>query len=91
MAQAERGGGVDRRRRSGVAPPGQDVDDDVGRMDVLGERLGAGGLDRWQPVAQHRGEDFDHLPVAVVGAGKPAPHAIERRRQNPVLERRTVA
>ena len=33
------------------------------------QRLGAGGLDRRQAVGQHRAEDLDHLPVAVVGAG----------------------
>ena len=55
--QAQRGGGVDWRRRSGIAPPRQDVEDDVGRMNVLGQRLGAGGLDRRQSVGEHRGED----------------------------------
>ncbi len=37
-------------------------------MNILGERLGAGGLDRRQTVREHRGENFDELPVAVVGA-----------------------
>ena len=55
------------------------------------ERLGAGGLDRRQPVGQHRGEDVDHLPIAVVGAGELAPHPLQRGRQHPVLERRAVA
>ena len=59
-------------------------------MDALGQRLKAGGFHRWQPVAQHRGEDLDHLPVAVVEAGKLAPHAVQGRRQHPVLERRAV-
>ena len=34
-------------------------------MDALAQRLGAGGLDRGQPVAQHRAEDLDHLAVAI--------------------------
>ena len=60
-------------------------------MDPLGERLNASRLDRRQSVGEHRGEDFDHLPIAVVGAGKLAPHPIEHRRQHPVLERRAVS
>ena len=60
-------------------------------MDVLGERLGAGGFDRGQSVGEHRGEDLDHLPVAVVGAGELAPDAVQRRRQHPILERRAIA
>ena len=35
-------------------------------MNILGERLGAGGLDRRQSVGEHRGENLDELPVAVV-------------------------
>ena len=60
-------------------------------MDALVQRLAAGGLDRRQPVGQHGGEDLDHLPVAVVGAGELAADLVERRRQHPVLERRAVA
>ena len=37
-----------RRRRSGIALTREDVDDDVGRMDALGQRLKAGGLHRKQ-------------------------------------------
>ena len=51
---------------------------DVGGVDALAQRLRAGRLDRRQPVAQHRGEDVDHLPVAVVGAGELAPDPLER-------------
>jgi hypothetical protein len=86
-----RGGGEDRRRRAGVASARQDVQDDVGRMNVLGERLGAGGLDRRQPVGEHRGEDLDHLPVAVVRACELAPDPVQRRRRHPIFERRAVA
>ena len=60
-------------------------------MDALGERLGAGGLDRRQPVGEHRGENLDELPVAVVGACELALDAVQRRRQHPILERRAVA
>ena len=60
-------------------------------MDAVGDRLGARGLDRWQAVGEHRGEDVDHLPIAVVGAGELAPHALHRRRQHPVLEGCAVA
>ena len=59
-------------------------------MDALAQRLGAGRLDRGQPVAQHRGEDVDHLPVAIVGAGELAAHPLQAGRQHPVLERRAV-
>ena len=60
-------------------------------MDAFGQRLEARRVDCGQSVGEHRGEDFDHLPVAVVGPGKLASHAIQRRRQHPVLERRAVA
>ena len=82
---------MDRLRGARIALARQNVEDDIGRMDALGERLNASRLDRRQSVGEHRGEDFDHLPVAVVGAGELAPHPIERRRQHPVLERRAVA
>ena len=91
MAQAQRGGGVDRRRGAGIPPPRQNVQNNVGRMNALGERLGAGGLDRRQAVGEHRGEDLDHLPVAVVGPGELAPSTLQRRRQHPILEWRAVA
>ena len=91
MAQTERRRGVNRSRRPRIALTRQDVENDIGGMNALGERLRASRFDHWQPVAQHRGEDFDHLPVAVMGAGKLTPHAIERRRQHPILEWRAVA
>jgi hypothetical protein len=37
---------------------------------------GAGGLDRRQPIGEHRGQDIDHLPIAVIDAGKLAPDTI---------------
>ena len=73
-----------------LAAPGQDVEDDVGGVDVLAQRFRAGRLHRRQPVAQHGGEDVDHLPIAILGAGELAADPVERGRQHPVLERRAV-
>src|SRR6202000_2703128 len=42
-------------------------------------------------VDQHRVEDIDHLPVAVIGAGELAPDPLDRGRQHPILEGSTVA
>ena len=67
------------------------LEDDIGRMDAVGDRFGTCGLDCWQPVGEHRGEDVDHLPIAVIGTGELAPHALHRRRQYPVLEGCAVA
>ena len=69
---------------------GQDVEDDVGGVDTFAQRFCAGRLDRRQPIAQHRCEDIDHLPIAVIRAGELAADPIERGWQHPVLERRTV-
>src|SRR5580704_7062336 len=33
----------------------------------------------------------DHLPIAILGAGELAPHALHRRRQHPILEGSAVA
>jgi len=81
----------DRRRRSGIALTREDVEDDVGGMDALGDRLGAGGFHRRQSVSQHGGENGDHLTIAIVGPSELAPHLLQRRRRHPVLERSAVA
>ena len=73
-------------RCSGFALASQDVENDVSGMDAVTKRLGAGGFDRRQTVSQHRIEDVDHLSIAVVGAGEPAPDPFDRGRQHPVLE-----
>src|SRR5271165_2375126 len=91
MEQTQRGRRLDWLQWPWVALASQNVEDDVGGMDALGERLNASRLNRGQSVGEHRGEDFDHLAVAVVGPGELAPHAIERRRQYPVLERCPIA
>jgi hypothetical protein len=53
----------DRRPPRGCASPPapscQDVEDNVARVQLGGQRLGAGGCDRDDAVAQHRAEDLD--------------------------------
>src|SRR5262249_56071534 len=60
-------------------------------MDAVAQRLATRGLNRRQPVAQHGGEDIDHLPVAVIDGGELAPNTLQTGRQHPVLERRAIA
>jgi hypothetical protein len=50
----------------------------------------ASGLDCRQSVGKHHGEDVDHLPIAVVGAGQLAPHALHGGWQHAVLEGRAI-
>ena len=74
VAQRQRGRREDGDRRARIALAGEDIEDDVGGMDPVAECFGAGRLDRRQPVGEHRGQDIDHLPVAVVDAGELAPY-----------------
>ena len=67
----------DRRRRSGIALTREDVDETSAEWTPSD-----GGLHRKQSIGEYSGEDFHHLPVAVVGPGKLAPHAVQRRRQH---------
>ena len=60
-------------------------------MDAAGERLGAGRLDRLQPVLSTAVRIVDELAVAVVEAPQLAPHLLQAGRQHPVLERCAVA
>ena len=60
-------------------------EDDVSGVDALDDRLSAGGFDRRQSVGEHRGEDVDHLPIAVIDASKLAPHALHGDRQYPIF------
>ena len=76
---------------AGIALAGKDVEDDVGGVDALRDRLGAGNLDCWQPVGEHRGEDVDHLPIAIVGAGRAYAATCSIAASDPVLEGCTVA
>ena len=73
MAQRQGRRREDGDRRTGIALAGQDVEDDIGGMDTVADSLGTGRLDRRQPVGEHRGENVDHLSIAVVIAGELAP------------------
>ena len=57
----------------------------------MGERFGAGRLDRQQPSASTATRMFDHLPIAVVGPGQLAPYALHGGRQHPGLEGSAIA
>src|SRR5919106_848518 len=58
---------------------------------LVRDRFGAGRLDRRQPIGEHCGQDVDHLPIALVGAGELAPDALHRRWQHPILEESAIA
>jgi hypothetical protein len=90
MAQLQRFRSVNHGRRWRLAPPSEDVDDDIGGMDTLRQGLSAGGFNGGQAVAEHGGEYFDHLPVAIVAASELAPYALKIGWQHPVLERSPV-
>ena len=48
MSQRQRGRGEDRDRRAGITLTGEYVEDDVGGMNAVGDRLGACDFDRRQ-------------------------------------------
>jgi len=50
MAQCQRGRREDGDRRAGIALTGEDVENDIGGMNAVGDRLGTGSLDRRQPL-----------------------------------------
>ena len=75
VAQRQRSRREDRGRRACIALTGKAVENDIVRMNHRGRSLGISRLDRRQPVGKHRGEDIDHLPIAVVDAGKLASDA----------------
>jgi len=54
------------------------------------QRLGAGGLDRAEPVIENRAQYLDELAVAVGVRFEFVAHLGQRGRQIPVLERRAV-
>jgi hypothetical protein len=70
VPQPQRLRGQDHDRGGRLAAPGEDVEDHAGGMDVLAGRLGAGGVHGRQAVAQHGGEDVDHLQIVTDGAGE---------------------
>lgn len=90
MAQLQRfrSGNCDRQRR--LALPGENVEDDIGGMDALGQGLSAGGFDGGQAVAEHGSKNLHHLPVAIVAAGQLTSYALKAGRQHPILERSAV-
>ena len=90
MPEPQRVGCHDGEGRGGLAAPGEDIEDYAGGVDAVTQCLAAGCLDRRQPVAEHSGEDLDHLAIAVIGAGELAPNAVQARRQDPILERRAI-
>jgi hypothetical protein len=91
MAQDQRRGGEDVCWWRRITLAGQDVEHDISRMDAVSDRLGTGRFDSRQTIGQHRVEDVDHLPIAIVGAGELASDPLDRGGQHPVLEGRTVA
>ncbi len=86
MAQCQRSRGEDVGWRCWIPLAGQDVENDIGRMDAVGNCLGTGRIDGWKAVGQNRVEDVDHLPIAIVGTGELAPYTFNRCGQYPVLE-----
>ena len=56
---------------------------------LLGDEAAAGEV--VDKVSQHRLEDVDHLPIAIIGAGKPAPDPPDCGWQYPVLEGSAIA
>jgi hypothetical protein len=51
MAQRQRGRREDRGRRAGITLAGEDVEDDIGRMNAVGDRFRTSSLDRWGTVS----------------------------------------
>jgi thiamine monophosphate kinase len=51
---------------------------------------GAGRLDRGQAIGQHGAQDGHHLAVTAGRLGELAAHPLERRRQQPGLERGAI-
>lgn len=69
---------------------GQYVQNDAGRMNAMGQGLGAGGFDGVQPINEHGAKDIDHLPVAAGLSLELALNTAQGRWQIPFLERRSV-
>ena len=91
MTQCQRSRGEDVGWRRRITLAGQDVEHDIGGMNAVSDRLGAGCFDGRQAVGQNRVEDVDHLPIAIVGTGELAPYTFDRSRKHPVLEGSAVA
>jgi hypothetical protein len=52
-------------------------------VNAVTERFGTSGFHRRKTIRQHRAEDIDHLPVAIIGAGELAPDPLDPGRQYP--------
>ncbi len=74
-----------------MAPPRENVENDIGAMKPFSHGFSAGNFDRQQSVRQHGGKTFDRLAVAVIGTGKFSPHALQGGGQYPILERSAIA
>ncbi len=61
--------------------PGQDVQNDTGRMDTMRYRLGTSGFYRINPIGQHGAQDVDHLPITAGLTFQLALHSADRDRQ----------
>ncbi len=55
---------------------GENVENDIGGVDAMAQGLGTGPFDSRQTIAEHRSQNIDHLSIAVVSAGKLAPHPL---------------
>ena len=53
VLQPQRIGGQNRYSRIGITAPRQDIENDVGGMDAVGQGFGAGHLDSRQAVGQY--------------------------------------
>lgn len=91
MGEPERFGCDDIERGWWLALTGENVEHNVAADRPAGQRFGAGGLDRLDPVSHHRGEDPHHLPIAIAMMTQAAADPLDCGRQHPVLERRSVA
>ena len=83
MAQRQGSGRKDRDRWTGITLASQDVENHIGGMDAVADGLGTGRLDRRQPIGKHRGEDVDHLSIAIISVGELAPAPVPSRPVKP--------
>jgi hypothetical protein len=63
----------------GLTLTSQDVEHDIGGMNLVAERFGTGGFESRESIGQRGVEDVDHLSIAVIDAGKLAPYTLQRR------------
>ena len=92
VSQAQRVGGEDGDGRRRIAPAGQDVEDDGGGVDAVGERLAAQAASTASSPSVSTAVRIATICRSPSSAAlQPAPHPLHGRRQHPVLERRAVA